>query len=85
MFNCDFVIPKWPCCEKVEKCEFTARYFLKHKLFLFPCVYNDTSKVVYHYTANASKYYGSLISYCNKAWDVHLDCVMKVGVSSVVM
>ena len=30
-------------------------------------------------SADAGKYYAGRVSYCGKAWDVHLDCVMKVG------
>ena len=33
------------------------------------------------FAANAGKYYGTLVNYCGKAWDVHLDCIMKVSQS----
>ena len=33
----------------------------------------------YIITANGNKFYSGLVSYCGKAWDVHLDCVMKVS------
>ena len=38
---------------------------------------------IFNIPANGSKYYGGLIAYCSKAWDIHLDCVMKVGVVMV--
>ena len=45
-------------------------------MFNFLCVY------VIDFTANAGKFYGGLINYCGKAWDVHLDCVMRVSMCS---
>lgn len=43
----------------------------------------DFSNSFSTFPANGNKYYGILVSYCGKAWDVHLDCVMKVGVAMV--
>ena len=46
--------------------------------------YKHNKSLLFGFTANAGKYYGTLVNYCGKAWDVHLDCVMKVSHSLLV-
>ena len=53
---------------------------MQNQSFVTRCVYNN----FFGFAANAGKYYGTLVNYCGKAWEVHLDCVMKVGQSLLV-